>query len=231
MSSIPVIAAFFIGLMTAFSPCPLATNIAAVAYISGKGENFRRTLSAGILYAGGRAFGYILVAALVVWFGVGVVPVSAFLRSYGEMLLGPFLLIIGVVILKEFTFDIPGISGKDYSGRLKVWLFERGISGSFGLGFIFALSFCPFSAALFFGMLIPVAIKNSDALFVPASFALGTAIPVILVSVLLAGGISGAAKFMGRVNEADKYIRTAAGYIFIAGGVYYIVLWIKGMLL
>ncbi|EHQ36346.1 aromatic aminobenezylarsenical efflux permease ArsG family transporter [Methanoplanus limicola] len=231
MSSIPVVAAFFIGLMTAFSPCPLATNIAAIAYISGKGEKFVRTLSAGILYAGGRAFGYILVAAAVLWLGLGVAPVSAFLRNYGEMLLGPFLLIIGIIILKEISFDSFNFLRSDYSGRLKMWLFNQGLLGSFGLGFVFALAFCPFSAALFFGMLIPIAVSNSDPLIIPASFALATAFPVILVSLLIGGGITGAARFMGRVNKADSYIRTAAAYVFIAGGIYYIVIWIKSMIL
>lgn len=231
MSGIPVIAAFFIGLMTAFSPCPLATNMAAIAYISGKGEKFVRTLSAGILYAGGRALGYILVAAAVLWLELGVAPVSAFLRNYGEMLLGPFLLIIGIVILKEISFDSFGFLNGDYSGRLKMWLFNQGLFGSFGLGFVFAVAFCPFSAALFFGMLIPLAANNSDPLIIPASFALATAVPVIIVSLLIAGGMKGAARFMDRVNKADSYIRTAAGYVFIAGGIFYTGIWIKGLVL
>jgi cytochrome c biogenesis protein CcdA len=231
MSSIPVIAAFFIGLMTAFSPCPLATNIAAIAYISGKGDNFVRTLSAGILYAGGRALGYILVAAVVLWLGFGVAPVSAFFRNYGEMLLGPFLLIIGIFILKDLSFDSLGFLRGDYSGRIKMWLFSQGLFGSFGLGFVFALAFCPFSAALFFGMLIPIAAGNSDPLIIPAFFALATAFPVILVSLLIAGGMKGAARFMGRVNKADSYVRSAAAYVFIAGGIFYTVIWIKGMIL
>jgi cytochrome c biogenesis protein CcdA len=222
-SNVPIIAAFFIGMMTAISPCPLATNLTAIAYASKRLGDGRHTLAIGMLYTLGRMFTYTSLASLIVFFGMNTQPVSLFLRTYGEMLLGPLLIISGVVMLdvvKIRIFENFGSSFFNLSG-IKERLAKKGLLGSFLLGALFALAFCPFSGVLFFGMLIPLALRTGDGILVPAVFAFATGLPVILMSLLLAYSISKVARVMGRIQTFEKWTRTAVSLVFICVGLYY----------
>lgn len=222
MSGVPLVAAFFIGLMTAMSPCPLATNITAIAYISRKPGNSRHTLLVGLLYAMGRTAGYVAIAAAIVYAGLNVQVISFFLQEYGEMVLGPLLLVLGILMLDVIDIPFPGGGGRG-GDRLTSFMetyAEKGVVGSFILGVLFALSFCPFSAVLFFGMLIPIALKTGDALLVPTIFGIATALPVIVVSVLLVRGVGQAARFMQRAQVVDFWVKKAVAMVFIGTGCY-----------
>ena len=221
-SDIALVAAFFIGLMTAISPCPLATNITAVAYASKRIENSKHTLIVGFLYTLGRMFTYTVLASLIVWFGLSSQSISFFLQDYGEKLLGPLLLIIGIVMLDIVKINLLKGSGK--LNKLKEKLAEKGLLGSFLLGVVFALAFCPFSAVLFFGMLIPTAISAGDGLLVPAVFAFATGLPVIIFSFILVYSVSKLGKIMNRVQTFEKWMRRVVGIVFILAGFYYLVL-------
>lgn len=219
-NNFPLIAAFFIGLMTAISPCPLATNITAIAYISKKINNGKRTLLTGFFYTLGRMFTYIVLASLIVYIGLNVQVISLSLQKYGEKLLGPLLIIIGI-----FMFGIIKLSFFKSSGKLdklKEKLSEKGYLGSFLLGVIFALAFCPFSAVLFFGMLIPLALKFSDGILIPSIFAFATGLPVIIFSFILVYSVSKLSSIMKKVELVEKYTRYMVGLIFIIVGIYYI---------
>ena len=217
--NIPVFAAFFIGLMMAASPCPLATNIAAIAYISRRLDRGKKTFLVGLAYALGRTLTYVTLASLIVWFGLNIQVVSLTLQRYGEKLLGPLLIVIGVVMLDLFKISLFGESRR--LNEFKEKLSEKGLFGSFLLGIVFALAFCPFSAVLFFGMLIPLAIKAGDGLVIPAVFSIATSLPVILFSVLLARGISTVGTVVNKVQVFEKWARLSAGVIFIFVGAYY----------
>ncbi len=182
-SNIAIVAAFFIGLMTAISPCPLATNITAIAYVSKRINNSKHTLLVGFLYTLGRMFSYTLLASLIVWFGISSQSISLLLQKYGNHILGPLLLIIGVIMLDIIKLNF--LKASNRLTKLKQKLANKGYMGSFLLGSIFALAFCPFSAVLFFGMLIPIAIKSGDGLIIPAVFAFATGLPVIIFSLIL----------------------------------------------
>ncbi len=225
MSGVPLVAAFFIGLMTAMSPCPLATNITAIAYISRRLEDSRKILLVGTLYAAGRTTAYVAIAAAIVYAGLNVQAISFFLQEHGEMLLGPLLIILGILMLDVIDIPLPG--GGKYLATLMETYAEKGFAGSFILGMLFALSFCPFSAVIFFGMLIPIALKTGDAFVVPAVFGMATALPVILVSVLLAGGIGRAAQLMQRAQAAECWVKKGVAMVFIGMGGYLIwVTWV-----
>ncbi|MCK9579485.1 MAG: aromatic aminobenezylarsenical efflux permease ArsG family transporter [Methanoregula sp.] len=225
-SPVPVIAAFFIGLMTTICPCPLATNITAIAYISKKIDNSRHTLLTGSVYTLGRMAAYIAVASVIVFFGMNVQFVALGLQHFGERLLGPFLLICGIYLLDIIHFDRwPG--GDWFSGHMSgisARLAEKGYLGAFLLGFIFALSFCPFSAVLFFAMLIPLALGAGDPVFIPAVFALATGLPVIVISYLLVSGVGKCKGTVQKIGAAECWIRRAVAAVFIVVGVYYIVI-------
>lgn len=219
-SGIPIVAAFFIGLMTAISPCPLATNITAVAYVSKKIDNSKHTILVGFLYTLGRMFTYVALASLIVWFGLQTQTISLFLQKYGEKILGPLLLIIGIIMLDIFKFHF--FKSNNKLNKLKERLADKGFLGSFLLGVIFALAFCPFSAVLFFGVLIPLALRVGDGLAIPAVFAFATGLPVIIFSIILTKGVSKLGKIMNRVQTFELWMRKTVAVIFIMVGLYYI---------
>ncbi|MFH1585938.1 MAG: aromatic aminobenezylarsenical efflux permease ArsG family transporter [archaeon] len=219
-NNFPLIAAFFIGLMTAISPCPLATNITAIAYISKKINNGKHTLITGFVYTLGRMFTYVLLASLIVYIGVNVQSISLSLQKYGERLIGILLVFIGLVMLNIIRLNF--IKGSGRLEKIKEKLSEKGYLGSFLLGVIFALAFCPFSAVLFFGMLIPLALQYSDGILIPSVFAFATGLPVILLSFVLVFSVSKLSNIMKKVQLVEKYTRYIVGLIFIIVGAYYI---------
>ena len=221
-SGIPLVAAFFIGLVMTFSPCPLATNITAIAFISKKIGDNRHTLLVGTLYALGRMVAYIGLTALIVYAGLNIQSISLFLQEYGEKLIGPFLVIMGILMLE--IVDIPSIGGQGWLQKIELYLGEKGYLGGFLLGVIFALALCPFAAVLFFGMLIPIALKTGDAIFVPAVFGIATALPVIIISLVLVSGVNRVSGMMTAVQKNEKWIKWAVAAVFIIVGVYYIVI-------
>jgi cytochrome c biogenesis protein CcdA len=219
MNSFPLIAAFFIGLMTALSPCPLATNITAIAYASKKIGDGKKTLWTGFVYTLGRMFTYVLLASLIVYIGINVQVISLFLQKYGERILGPLLIIIGLVMLN--IIKLPSLKSGEKIDKLKERLSEKGYLGAFMLGVLFALAFCPFSAVLFFGMLIPLALKFSDGILIPSVFALATGLPVIIFAFILTFSVSRLGKVMHKVQTFEKYMRYIIAIVFVIVGIYY----------
>jgi cytochrome c biogenesis protein CcdA len=221
-SNIAIIAAFFIGLMTAISPCPLATNITAIAYASKRISSSRHTLLVGFLYTLGRMFTYVSIAALIVWFGLNTQTLSLFLQKYGERILGPLLILIGIVMLGIIKFNF--LKENKIISKLKEKLANRGFLGAFLLGVIFALAFCPFSAVLFFGMLIPLALKAGDGIIIPSVFAFATGLPVIIFSFILVYSVSKLGDIMNKIQIFEKWARRIVSVIFICVGIYYTII-------
>lgn len=221
-SGIPLVAAFFIGLLMTFSPCPLATNITAIAFIAKKIGDSRHTLLVGSLYSLGRMTAYIGLTALIVYAGLNIQEISFFLQEYGEKLIGPFLVVMGILMLEIVDIPLPG--GRGWLQKIETYLADQGYIGGFLLGVVFALALCPFSAVLFFGMLIPIALKTGDALLVPAVFAIATALPVIIISLVLVQGVNRVSGMMSTVQKMEKWIKRAVAAVFIVIGLYYIVI-------
>jgi len=218
-SNVPFIAAFFIGLMTSLSPCPLATNVTAIAYISRNIHSKRISLLMGLLYTLGRAFAYVALAFAIISIGIEAREISWFLQQYGEKLLGPLLIFIGVLMLGLVHFEFPRIEFLNIESLKKIFA-QGSLAGSFGLGVVFALAFCPFSAVLYFGMLLPLSIRMHDPLVLPALFAFGTGIPVILFSLITAYCFSSLGKYLKKTEQIERYVRTISGIAFIVIGLY-----------
>lgn len=214
----PIIAAFFIGLMMAVSPCPLVTNITAVAYISRDMGDIKKVMLNGLLFTLGRAFSYVGLAGLIVYIGVNVRVVALFLQSYGERMLGPLLLLAGLVML-GIVGSWPNAGSRSVN-RLKTKLGEKDYFGAFFLGVVFALSFCPLSGVLYFGMLIQLALKAGDALMVPTSFAVATGLPVIAASILMVKSAETLGRAINKIQVLEGVVRRGTGWVFIAAGVY-----------
>ena len=218
----PWLAAFALGLLTAISPCPLATNVTATAYIAKGFQQKRMVIWSGVLYTLGRAFSYVLIA-MVIYFGASKFHIARFLQGNGEKWLGPLLVLIGLVMLNVIPLNLKG------SGFLQK-LSERvgkGMMGAFLMGIVFALAFCPYSGVLYFGMLIPMTLAASEAFSIPFIFALGTGIPVLLFTYLLAFSMEKVGVWFNAIQKVEKVVRYVAGGVFVLAGLYYILIFIK----
>lgn len=218
-SDVAIIAAFFIGLMTAISPCPLATNITAIAYISKRIDNSKHTIIVGFFYTLGRMLTYVVLASLIVWFGLNMQGISFFLQKYGEKIIGPLMIVIGLFMLE--IIKIRSLKDNKTLTKIKEKLAGKGYLGSFLLGVIFALAFCPFSAVLFFGMLIPLALAAKDGIIIPAVFAFATGLPVIIFSFIIVKSVKKLGNIMNKVQTFEKWTRRIVAGIFILVGIYY----------
>ncbi|PNW29035.1 aromatic aminobenezylarsenical efflux permease ArsG family transporter [Formosa algae] len=217
--NIPILSAFVLGLMTAISPCPLATNITATAYISKQISSKRNVFLSGILYALGRAFSYTVIG-IILYFGANKFHVARFFNQHGEKYLGPLLILIGLIMLN--IIKIPFFKTSNIQEKFTNKFKDQGLLGAFIIGVVFALAFCPYSGALFFGMLIPMTITSADGLYLPVIFAFGTGLPVILFTYLLAFTAGKIGVFYTRITKIEKIMRFLAGIVFISTGVYYV---------
>ena len=217
--NIPILSAFILGLMTAISPCPLATNITATAFISKNISSKRKVFLSGLLYSLGRGFSYTAIG-LILYFGASKFHIARFFNQNGEKYLGPLLIIIGLIMLNIIKLNFLGKS--NFQEKLSDKFKDKGLLGSFLIGVVFALAFCPYSGALFFGMLIPMSIASADGLYLPIVFAFGTGLPVILFTYLLAFTAGKIGVFYNRITKIEKVMRTVAGVVFILTGLYYV---------
>ena len=217
--NIPIVSAFILGLMTAISPCPLATNITATAFISKNISSKRKVFLSGLLYSLGRAFSYTSIG-LILYFGASKFHIARFFNQNGEKYLGPLLILIGLIMLNIIKLNFLGKS--NFQEKLSKKFKDKGLLGSFMIGVVFALAFCPYSGALFFGMLIPMTMASADGLYLPIVFAFGTGLPVILFTYLLAFTAGKVGIFYNRITKIEKIMRTVAGVVFILTGLYYV---------
>jgi len=209
--------ALWLGILTSISPCPLASNIAAISFVGRSVGSPRRVLIAGLLYSLGRALTYVLVGVLVVSSVLSLPSVSFFLQQRMNQVLGPLLILIGVGIMGWVRLPVPSWS---WSQTLQQRTARSGLAGAGLLGVLFALSFCPVSAGLFFGALIPLAVNAHSRVVVPAIYGLGTGIPVIVFAVLLVLGAQGIGRAFSALTKIERAARPITGGVFILAGLY-----------
>ncbi|MFV0590789.1 MAG: aromatic aminobenezylarsenical efflux permease ArsG family transporter [Draconibacterium sp.] len=218
-SSFPVVTALVLGLMTAISPCPLATNITAVGFIGKDIENRNRVFYNGLIYTLGRAIAYTLLA-FILFLGADQFAVSGIFQRYGEKIIGPLLIVIGLFMLGILKINLPG------GGKIAERFEKKGVTSYWDvllLGMLFAMAFCPYSGVLYFGMLIPLTISSASGLYLPVVFAIATGIPVILFAWLIAYAVSGVGGLYNRLKTFEYWFRKIIAVLFILVGLYYVV--------
>ena len=216
-SSWPILTAFLLGLMTAISPCPLATNITATAYLSKDIGNKRRVLFNGVFYTLGRMFTYTALG-MIFYFGASQFRIAKLLQGVGGM----WLVVIGVLMLD--VIRLGGISTGKLAEKLGNKKGKKTYLDAFLLGLLFALAFCPYSGVLYFGGLIPMTIASPSGLLLPPVFAIATGLPVIIIAWLLAYSVGNVGKFYNKMNVFQKWFKRIIAAVFIVVGAYYIII-------
>jgi cytochrome c biogenesis protein CcdA len=210
--------AFWLGLLTSISPCPLASNIAAVSFLGRQVGSRSSVLGGGLAYTLGRTVTYVALAVLVVAGLLSIPHASRFLQQYMNRVLGPVLILVGLLLLDLIRLRLPG------PGRLVERLQQRlsagGLLGALALGALFALSFCPVSAALFFGSLMPLALRLESPVLLPALYGAGTAVPVVVFASLIAAGAGFVGKLFDRLAQVERWARRTTALVFIIIGLY-----------
>jgi cytochrome c biogenesis protein CcdA len=221
-SNVPILTAFVLGLLTAISPCPLATNITAIGFIGRDIESKKRIFWNGILYTAGRVIAYSLLGAILIYIlrsGADMFSIQKGVSKWGELLIAPVMLLIGLFMLFGDKLRLPkfGFTGNVESDKLK------GSWGSLLLGMLFAMAFCPTSGVLYFGMLIPMSAQATAGYLLPIVFALATGLPVIIVAWILAFSMAGVGKFYNRMKAFQKWFNLIVAILFILVAIYYAV--------
>ncbi len=216
-TNIPVISALVLGVLTSISPCPLATNITAVAFISKNVASAYKTFVSGIFYIIGRAISYVAIATLI-YFGLSAFEMSRIFQGWGDKVLGPILIIFGLMMLGVIKIQLRGGNRLE---SIKTSLAKKGYIGSLLLGVLFALAFCPYSGVLYFGLLMPLVLESSAGLLLPPVFAIGTGLPVIVFTLIIAFSLRAVGRAFKIVQKVEKYLRYVIAFVFIGSGLYY----------
>jgi hypothetical protein len=214
----PAAAALWLGALTSISPCPLATNIAAVSFLGRGLASPRRVFFSGVLYALGRSLAYLALGALLVGSVLSAPGLSMFLQRSMNKLLGPLLIVVGMFLLDLISFSLPG-SG--VSEPMRKRLDALGPWGALPLGVLFALTFCPVSAALFFGSLIPLSVRVGSSVLLPGLYGLGTALPALAFAALVAVSAHSVGKAFNALSKVEWWARSITGWLFLAIGIFY----------
>jgi cytochrome c biogenesis protein CcdA len=216
--ALAIASAFWFGMLTSISPCPLATNIAAISFVGRRVDSPRQVFAAGLLYTSGRSLAYLALASLLVSSMLSAPLLAHALQKYMNRALGPILILVGLVLLEVISFNLPG-SG--FGDRVQKKAESMGVWGAGLLGILFALSFCPTSAALFFGSLLPLALHQGSGVMLPGVYGLATGLPVLLFAVLIALGANKVGQAFNRIQAFERWARRITGALFVLIGVYY----------
>jgi cytochrome c-type biogenesis protein len=219
-SSTPALTAFLLGLLTALSPCPLATNIAAIGFIGKDIEDRKRIFRNGLLYTLGRILSYTLLGVILILVlkeGASMFGIQKTIGAWGELLLGPLLLVIGLFMLLGDRINLPQFGFKGNAEGLA----KKGGWGALLIGILFAMAFCPTSGVFYFGMLIPMSATATAGYLLPVIFAIATSIPVLAVAWILAFSVQKMGNFYGKMQKIQKWMKHIVGILFLLVGIYY----------
>lgn len=215
-----ILVSFWLGILTSISPCPLATNIAAISFVSKKIGSVQAILLTGILYTFGRMLAYTLLSVVIIYSLISVPEIARFLQKYINIILGPLLIIVGLILINIIKFSF-SIGGK-LTDRIGAKAEKSGIWGGLLLGFIFALSLCPVSAGIFFGSLLPLSIKFNSTVVLPFIYGIGTAIPVLAFAIVISFSANYVGKVYNQLQKFEWWAQRITGFLFILIGLYLI---------
>jgi len=214
---LPLVTVVFLGVIGAASPCQLTTNLSALAYASAQSARGRPFLL-GVAYAAGKISVYTLVGALVILAGLRLEAVSIPVVQVARKGLGPLMVLIGIGMVG--LIRLKTTVGQGVAARLRGRFTRQGLAGAYLLGVAFSFAFCPTLFWLFFGLTLPLALGSSAGWTFPALFALGSSLPLLAVTGVVAAGFDALEAVMGRLRCIDRLLRVGAGVILVVAGVH-----------
>lgn len=213
-----LLSAFVMGLIVIACPCTIASNVTILTSVLNRNISISKLFSKICAYILGRMVAYLGVAYLLYFFS-DVILISELLQEYFGMLLGPLFLLVGLLML-----DIIHIHGLE--NKCLVWMNRWNnsdrLGGAFFLGLIMAFAFCPYGALIYFGMMVPLSISADFGVFVPVFFSLGTAVPIVLVSLLLFWGWESNKSLFSKFQRFEWWLRRILAIFFIISGFLFI---------
>lgn len=217
--------AVWLGVLTSISPCPLASNVAAISYLTREAGQPRNMFFSGVLYTLGRSTTYVTLGALIAASLLEIPRVAFFLQSRMNQILGPTLILAGILLLGWVRLPVPGFAPREETvSRIRA----LGRTGAILLGMLFALSFCPVSAGIFFGNLVPLVLQQQSPFTLPLAYGVGTALPVLVAAAAISLGIRGWSEFLERASRLQERLKRLTGWIFLLVGLYYVMLHLRG---
>lgn len=214
---IAIPSAFWFGILTSISPCPLATNITAISFLGKEMGEPKQVFWAGLQYTVGRAVAYFSISSIVSLSLLSIPDVAQFLQKNMNQIIGPLMVIAGVMLLGIIPLPARYFGLRFLEKLQEIAKKNRGWGAAI-LGFSFALAFCPISAGLFFGGLIPIAVKYHSYFLIPFLFGLGTAIPVVVFAVIIAMGGRRLGQTFNKLSAFEIWARKITGILFILMG-------------
>jgi cytochrome c-type biogenesis protein len=211
------LSALWLGILTSVSPCPLATNIAAIGFVGREVTRPAAVLMSAFAYMAGRMLTYVVLAFILAAGVLAIPDVSFFLEKYANSVLGPILILTGMFVLDLLRLNLPDFDKSAVAGSLAS---KCGAAAPFAMGAVFALAFCPVSGALYFGSLMPLTLKFKSSLIIPVVYAVGSALPVVLASLLLSVGAKSVGETFNLMSAFESKARRATGIVFVAAGIY-----------
>lgn len=218
--------ALWLGILTSISPCPLASNIAAISFIGRKVGSTRQVFLSGLLYTIGRTAAYLALGVVIMAGLMASGEIARFLQRYLNQILGPVLILVGMLLLGLLNVSTSlSFAGQGVQQRAS----KGGTGWALLLGILFALSFCPVSAGLFFGGLIPLSMANDSRFVLASLYGIGTALPVLVFAFLMAFASQHVGKAFNRLTQIERAVRVITGIVFVVAGLYYSLTYVYGI--
>ncbi|MBK9578976.1 MAG: hypothetical protein IPK50_14065 [Fibrobacterota bacterium] len=216
-AELPVVAAVGLGVLTSISPCPMASHAAAISVLVRQAGSVRRGVLVGSAFALGRATAYALVAWIASAGLLALGPLVRRIQTHEQAVLGIVFLMGGLFLAISPRLKLPG-SGID-AGAWKARLGPLGaIPGAFALGFVLALAFCPVSAGIFFGSVIPLASMTNPSFLVTVPYGLATALPVFALTIAAGYGTSQIVRLFRVTQQAGPWLHRVSVVGMIGAG-------------
>ena len=214
-----IISAFILGLLVALNPCQLAINLSALTYLNNRSDKQHPLMSKGLLYVLGRSITYSIlgiILSILIQQGLNIEGVRT-LMSKGEDILPYLLIIIGVYLIYRMLHhhDHHGEECHSCGKTIK----RSGPLGALALGLMLAMAFCPETAIMYFGMLLPMSVANTLGWIAPVAFALGAALPVITMAYLFSKAAEKAHGFEATFKHFQQWANGVFGLAFIVAGI------------
>lgn len=222
LAELPVVAAVGLGILTSVSPCPMASHAAAISVLVRQAGGFRRGIAVGSAYALGRAASYALVAWVA---SVGLLrlgPIVRKIQSHADAVLGLVFLAGGILLAVSPWLKLPG-KGIDAAGWKHRLDAAGAIPGAFALGALLALAFCPVSAGIFFGSVIPLALTTNPSWAVTVPYGLATALPVFVLTLAAGYGTQQIARVFRATQRVTPWLHRISVVGMIGAGIWLLI--------